>query len=159
MNEHAKIAHGDLHGYDADFHAWTVAQTATLRAGRLREVDLEHVAEEIESLGKSQHAALKSHFVIALEHLLKLAHSDDQPPRRVWKLSVVNTRNHIEDIFEQSPSLRGRRAEIFDAAWPHAVRAAALGVEAREEQMLKAAGAKRPFTIDQLLDPDFFPGD
>jgi hypothetical protein len=40
--------------YDRDFYAWANAQAALLRAGRLSEADIAHIAEEIESLGKTE---------------------------------------------------------------------------------------------------------
>jgi hypothetical protein len=39
-------------GYDRDFYAWANEQAALLRAGKFAQADLEHIAEEIESMGK-----------------------------------------------------------------------------------------------------------
>ncbi len=38
--------------YDRDFYAWATEQAGLLRAGRLSEADVEHIAEEIETLGR-----------------------------------------------------------------------------------------------------------
>ena len=40
--------------YDTDFYAWANEQAALLRAGRLSEADIENIAEEIESMGRSE---------------------------------------------------------------------------------------------------------
>ena len=40
--------------YDEDFYAWSNQQAELLRAGRLQQADIEHIAEEIESMGKTE---------------------------------------------------------------------------------------------------------
>lgn len=40
--------------YDQDFYAWTQRQVELLRSGRLGELDIENLIEEIESLGKQE---------------------------------------------------------------------------------------------------------
>ena len=47
-------------GYDDDVHAWAMEQAALLRSGRLSEADVENIAEEIESLGRSEKRELAS---------------------------------------------------------------------------------------------------
>ena len=37
--------------YDRDFYAWSREQAELLRAGKLAEADIEHIAEEIDSMG------------------------------------------------------------------------------------------------------------
>ena len=39
--------------YDQDFYLWILHNVAMLHAGKFAEVDIEHFAEEIESMGKS----------------------------------------------------------------------------------------------------------
>ena len=59
------------HLHDQDFYAWANEQAALLRAGRLSEADIEHIAEEIESMGKTEKRELVSRLTILLLHLLK----------------------------------------------------------------------------------------
>lgn len=40
--------------YDLDYYAWTQAQAKFLREGKLSELDLAHLAEEIEDMGRSE---------------------------------------------------------------------------------------------------------
>jgi hypothetical protein len=63
--------------YEDDFYAWTHAQAAALRAKDWAALDLEHVAEEIESLGNEQRHAVRSHLRVLLWHLLKWAYQPD----------------------------------------------------------------------------------
>lgn len=40
--------------YEKDFYAWAIHNAQLLREGKLSEVDIENIAEEIESMGKSE---------------------------------------------------------------------------------------------------------
>ena len=46
--------------YDLDFYEWTVRNAELLRSGRVSEADLEHIAEEIEDMGKRERRELLS---------------------------------------------------------------------------------------------------
>ncbi len=76
--------------HDVDFLRWTIAQAAALRhAGTSGintpdPIDWESVAEEIESLGRSERAALRSRIAVVLEHLFKLALLPATDPRAGW---------------------------------------------------------------------------
>lgn len=43
--------------YERDFYAWANEQAALLREGKLKEADIAHIAEEIESLGRTANPA------------------------------------------------------------------------------------------------------
>ena len=85
--------------------AWALANAALLREGRVAEVDIAHIVEELEDLGKSERRALASHLRVLLAHLLKWQF---QPGLRgpSWRLSIDNTRRDIQLILDDSPSLR-----------------------------------------------------
>ncbi|HEX6879439.1 MAG TPA: DUF29 family protein, partial [Terriglobales bacterium] len=57
--------------YATDFYGWATDTAAKIRSGRLSEVDLEHVAEEIDSLGKSEQLQLSNRLVILIAYMLK----------------------------------------------------------------------------------------
>ena len=59
--------------YDLDFYAWANQQASLLRAGRLTEADIEHIAEEIESMGRSEKRELVNRLTVLFLHLLKVA--------------------------------------------------------------------------------------
>jgi hypothetical protein len=46
--------------YDLDFYAWSREQAELLRAGKLAEADIEHIAEEIDSMGRTEKRELIS---------------------------------------------------------------------------------------------------
>ena len=85
--------------YDEDFYLWTRDQAAALRRLAAERwngpLDLEHLAEEVEDLGKSQRHAVESLLERVLEHLLKLEHSPAADPRRGWLVSVLHARAHL----------------------------------------------------------------
>ncbi|MGA8381846.1 MAG: DUF29 family protein [Stellaceae bacterium] len=45
--------------YEKDFYAWTVEQARLLRSGELSAVDIENIAEETESIGRSDRREIK----------------------------------------------------------------------------------------------------
>ena len=57
--------------YEQDIVAWAHGQAKLLREGRLDALDLEHLAEEIETMSASEKRELKNRFAMLLQHLLK----------------------------------------------------------------------------------------
>jgi len=110
--------HVDL--YDQDFLAWTREQAARLRqaaASRVNApIDWEHVAEEIEDLGKRERAELRSRLRTIIEHLLKLQHSPNQDPREGWTTTVRRCRIAAKDLMKDSPSLKPKLPDLLAEA-------------------------------------------
>jgi hypothetical protein len=106
-------------GYDDDFALWAEDQARTLREaarGRVNlPVDWENVAEEIESLGKSQGRELASRIRTVLVHLMKLQASTATDPRGGWRATVRRERAEIESVLKDSPSLRRTVAAVVMA--------------------------------------------
>ncbi len=138
--------------YTDDFHAWTQEQAALLRTGRLRDVDAEHLAEEIESMGGSERQALSSRLTELLLHLLKWRH---QPERRgsSWVASINKQRIGIDALLDESPSLRHQLPERFQRAYGKVRRYAAVETRLPMNTFPDAC----PFTVEQTLDPEFWP--
>jgi hypothetical protein len=145
--------------YDIDFVAWTHDQARKAREEGAQALDLEHVAEEIESLGRSDKRARDSHLANLVMHLLKWHY---QPERRgrSWFVTIRNCRRQLDKLLAESPSLDPLRLpsdkqstlleDAYDAAFPKAVDETGL-----PESMFPETC---PYTIDQILDPDFLPG-
>lgn len=137
--------------YAADFCAWASAQAALLRAGRLAEVDVEHIAEEIEELGNSNHIALASHIRTVIEHLMKLEASPAIEPRAGWRDTVRRVRDDIADLLNASPSLRRELPGIVSAQMDRArIRAEASLVDHGESASALLGLA---YDIPQVLGP------
>jgi hypothetical protein len=139
--------------YDVDFVEWTARNAELLRAGRLDEVDLEHVAEEIEDLGKYQRRELASRLRTLIAHLLKLRLDPGSRAAQGWKATVHVQRDEIRRLLKQAPSLHrcveGEIAEVY----PGAVSKAAAGTRRPNS----AFPDHCPFTAEQVLDPAWCP--
>ena len=146
--------------YDRDFFLWTQGQAAALRAVKNSNLPLDwaNLAEEIESLGKSDRRQLRSPIRRILRHLLKLEVSPALDPRGGWCLTIADSRSEIEDVLRDSPSLRGE----IDRMIAEELNAAAKFAPADLRQYGEAAEAvwvrleKGGFTAEQVLG-DWFP--
>ena len=145
--------------YETDFYGWTQEQSAKLRALITErsnlDVDLENIAEEIDSLGRSDYRQLVSRLEELDNHLLKLAFSLAWEPRRQWKISVKGQRIDILELLEESPSLKPH----LDEALAKAHRKAARSFDDAKliELTMPPLPSTCPFEIDQMLDPEWWP--
>lgn len=139
--------------YDRDFYAWTQEQALLVREGRFSNLDLENVAEELESLGKRQKREIRSRMVVLLLHLLKWRF---QSSRRSgsWQSTLIGQRDDLLSDLEESPSLGGYPAAQLEKAYKTARQKAA----AETRLPLDTFPEVCPFTIEEILDPDFLPG-
>ena len=140
--------------YDHDFYAWANEQAALLRAGNLAGADIEHIAEEIESMGRSERRELVSRLTVLLLHLLKWQY---QPDRRgaSWEASIANTRDDLTDHLNDNPSLKAQLPDSVAAAYRRARRDAAGETTLRISTLPQTC----PWTYDQVMDERFWPAD
>ncbi|HEY6518035.1 MAG TPA: DUF29 domain-containing protein [Roseiarcus sp.] len=139
--------------HDNDFYAWSLEQAALLRAGRVGEADLATIAEEIESMGKTEKRELVSRLTVLLLHLLKWSR---QPSHRgkSWRLSIANARNEIIDHLEDNPSLKS----VLDSAMEQAYRSARLKAAIETEFDEDAFPERCPWSFARAMDEAFWPG-
>lgn len=99
--------------YETDVVAWANEQARLIRAGRFDLLDLEHIAEEIEDVGKSEQRELANRMAVLLAHLLKWQY---QPERRgaSWERTIKAQRERIALRLSRTPSLQ---ACLNDPAW------------------------------------------
>src|SRR5712692_651916 len=138
--------------YDEDFLLWTEETGRLLRAGRLDALDIEHIAEEIEDMGKSQKRELESRLTVLLAHLLKWGWQRDKRSGS-WKGTVANQRAELRRLSRDSPSLRGRLPKAATESYRDALRQASLETGLPSQTFPQRC----PFTPEQILDDDFFP--
>ncbi|CAK0751406.1 DUF29 domain-containing protein [uncultured Gammaproteobacteria bacterium] len=108
--------------YDTDFNAWTLDQAARLRqaggsGAKASGLDWDNIAEEIESMARSERSEIENRLTQLLFHLAKLAWCADQPPRRGWKVTVNEQRRGLQRVLTASPSLRHHPATILADCW------------------------------------------
>lgn len=140
--------------YERDMYRWTRQQARLLRAGRMSELDLENLAEEIESLGNRDYRELRSRLELILLHLLKWQF---QPEKRSgsWRSTIRTQRGEVDTLLKQSPSLRRRVAPFVAEVYPAAAASAADEAGLDESTFPRAC----PYTPEQALGPDFMPKD
>jgi hypothetical protein len=138
--------------YDQDLYTWAMTSAQLLRDGRLDELDREHLAEELESMGKSELRALESRLTVLLAHLLKWQF---QPERRgkSWQRTLLEQRKRIARLLRDSPSLRPRLPGVLPDAYDSALRLAAEETGLDETDFPAAC----PYTPEQALAEDFYP--
>ncbi len=138
--------------YEQDFYAWANEQAALLRAGRLSEADIENIAEEIESMGRSEKRELVSRLKVLLIHLLKWQF---QPVLRgnSWRLSVEEQRREVADHMADNPSLKDRLPIALASAYATAVLGAARETGFDRTTFPPAC----PWTYEQIMNATFWP--
>lgn len=110
--------------YEKDFYRWTRTQASLLKKQDFKELDVENLIEEIESLGKSDKRALKNHLINLLMHLLKKEYQSSRRSRS-WDKSIENARIHIHLLLEDSPSLKQELKKEYVSSYAYACKKAA----------------------------------
>ncbi len=138
--------------HDIDLYAWAEQQAGLLRAGRIQELDIDYLAQELDSIMGNERRELVKRFRILIAHLLKWRY---QPEGRSsgWRGTISYQRDDIDDVLAGSPSLRPTVPEKIASAYPKAI---ALAV--RETGKPRSAfPSECPFTALEILDEDFWP--
>lgn len=138
--------------YQADVIAWANEQAALLRMGKFDQLDLEHIAEEIEDVGKSEQRELASRMKVLLAHLLKWEY---QPARqcRGWSNTIKTQRKAIEYALKEAPSLR---VKLGDADWSSLMYDEAATL-AMNETGLDSFPESCPWSMDDVLKEGWLP--
>lgn len=136
--------------YSTDFFAWTQQQAALLKAGKWSELDLEHLAEEVEDMGKSEKRTLESRLEVLLLHLLKWQY---QPAfrGRSWRLTIKEQRIRLAEHLQENPSLKGTLEQCLNKAY----RLAIIGAE--RETGLEGFPEACPYPVEKVMDAEFLP--
>jgi len=139
-------------GYDRDFHDWAESQARALRGRQSTALDWDNLAEEIESLGRSDQREVTSRLTTLLVHLLKWRYQPDLRTES-WSDTIARERIELPLIFEQSPSL----ARFAEATFAKAYRLARKEAARQTHLDLPAFPADPPFSLGESLEPDLWP--
>ena len=148
--------------YQEDFTLWAAEQAERLRDaardGSNLPLDWENLAEEVESLGRSERRELRSlvHQIIA--HLLKLAHSRTIRVRVHWESEVSLLRRRLQLCLEDSPSLRPGLGQVVEDEISRAQRTAADSLDRHGEPEAAAQVRQRTLvvTAENILEDQWF---
>ncbi len=140
--------------YETDALIWTNTQIALLRAGKFDQLDLDNIISELEYQVRKDKREVMHRLIGLMAHLLKYKYQ----PQRIstsWARTVAGHRREIAGILKEMPSLRPAIDDYVANAYPKAVRDAI-----RETHLPSATFPKQnPFTVQQILDEDFWPGE
>jgi hypothetical protein len=140
--------------YEQDFYAWANEQAGLLRAGRLSQADIGHIAEEIESMGRAEKRELISRLKVLMMHLLEWRF---QPAGRCtsWRLTIEEQRREVIDHLADNPSLKAKLPEALAPAYDGAVLAAARETNIGREIFPTSC----PWPFEAIIDDAFWPDD
>lgn len=133
--------------YDDDVHAWAQQQVHFLRARAWSRLDIEHLADEIADVGRSERHALTGALDVILLHLLKWDHQPDRRSRS-WVTSIRTQRCVVENRLEDSPSLRAQIEGLIARAY-HRARIEAAGETGLDEDIFPA---ECPYAWEAILE-------
>ena len=141
--------------YEQDFYAWSIQQATLIRSGRWAELDIDHLAEELEGMARSEKRELVNRLVILLAHLLKWQYQVNQRSAS-WRGTIREQRKRIRKLLKDNPSLTTETimAEAIVDGYDLAITEAAI------ETMLEETifPAECPYSLAELLDENFYPG-
>lgn len=139
--------------YDTDVIAWSNQQAAYIRARRFDLLDLEHLADEIEDVGKSEQRKFENRMAVLIAHLIKWKY---QPSHRgsSWERTIRDQRLILSKRLLKTPSLKPELSnpDFWLEAWTDAARMAE-----NETEILNVFPEACPWEVDQILSNDFWP--
>jgi hypothetical protein len=141
--------------YERDYYEWIERNVHAIREGRVQEVDWSNVAEELEDMGKSEKRALRSQLARLIAHLLKWAYQTKRRPtsQNSWRATIKHARESINEILDESPSLRPQLPQMVPAGYRDAL-AQVLEETGLPEQTFPATC---PWNLEQMVAEDFWP--
>ncbi len=142
----------DTDTYDRDFYAWATEQAALLRAGRFAEADVQHIAEEIETLGRGEKRELVNRLAVLLLHLLKWEYQPE-PRGKSGRLTIGEQRRQLSRHLRDNPSLRASQDEAMADAYGDAV----LRAERETDLPRDLFPWSCPYSVEQVMDDGFWP--
>jgi hypothetical protein len=107
--------------YEQDFVAWCEDTANKLKKRDLDHLDFENLIEEIESLGRSDRRELKNRLTVLFAHILKRIYLNSPENFNGWELTIIEQRRQIQDLLEDSPSLKSYLAEILAKVYANAL--------------------------------------
>ena len=150
----AEKAKASRTSYDKDVILWSEEQARLLRARRFAELDIEHLADEIEDVGKSEKRELASRIAVLLAHLVKWT---SQPDNRTnsWRATITDQRRRIALAIKETPSLKAvmREPDWQEGAWLDARGQARKDMGLAGEDLPEGC----PWTMEQAANAEFWP--
>ena len=138
--------------HDEDFYGWTRHTAQLLKENKMDELDVNHLIEELEDMGRSEKHQLINRFAVLIAHLMKWEY---QPAYRgnSWESTIEHQRNKIKRLIRDNPSLKPQMKEAIEEGFLDSkpiIKKDALDI-------LKRLPSCCPYTFEQLIDDVFYP--
>jgi hypothetical protein len=138
--------------YDRDFYAWTQEQASLIKQRMFDKLDIAHLYDEVEDMGKHEKRELSNRLTILLMHLLKWKYQSSRQSKS-WIRTIKEQRLEVKEVLLENPSLKSLVDTYFDLSYEKAVLKAADETNMDEENFPD----KCEWTLNQILDNDFYP--
>lgn len=138
--------------YETDFYQWINKNIELLKQRKFTELDIDILVDELESMAKRDKRELLSRIMILIAHLLKWEFQAEQRSGS-WRGSILEQRIRIHQQLEDSPSLKDQIPDSITKAYPNALALAVKETGLADNKFPQSC----PYSIDQLLDSDFYP--
>jgi hypothetical protein len=136
--------------YDTDLYAWTRAQAELLRARRFDELDVEHLAEEIESVGSKERRELRHCLALLMHQLLRYDYQSELRCRS-WRTAIMMQRHDIEALLSDNASLREGLKDMLAKAYELS------RIWTEHETGLESLPSINPYSVDDVLTGELRP--
>jgi hypothetical protein len=138
--------------YEQDFNIWLEITANLLKEKQFDELDLENLIEEIESMSRNNKRELDSRLIVLIMHLLKWKYQP-QKQSKSWLSTINEQRRQIDNLLKYNPSLKPFVLTIINQCYQRSRK------DASKETKLKLNSfpVDNPFTLEEILDEDFFP--
>ena len=137
--------------HQTDFNLWTEAVTKAIAERDFSNMNWDNLIEEIEDIGASQKRALRSYTQRLIEHIFKIQYWESERHRNLngWKAEIINFRTEIQNILEDSPSLKNYLAENYPNWYQKSVQ------KYKKDNLFKVP-EHSPIELEQILSNGYF---
>jgi hypothetical protein len=141
--------------HDEDFYGWAMAEASLLRQRKWNELDIEHLAEELESMGASEKRELVNRMAQLIFHLLKWQLQPDYREfnKRSWEGSIIGQRKQISRLIRDNPSLKS----ILSQSLADSYEDSQVFIRKETPIDLKLLPTECPYTFEQMMNDEFYP--
>ena len=139
--------------YEYDFHAWTHHQAELLRSGKLDDLDIENLVEEIESLGRQERQELRNRLGVLLGHLLKWRYQPEAQSKS-WFYTIKEQRERIHDHLAENPSLKPYLPEAITKAYKDGLNLVGKETPLDPKQLPQSCPFSEAEIFDESVEPE-----
>ena len=137
--------------YEQDFALWLEENIALIKAKNYSAVDWDNLIEEVEGLTRRDKRELENRLITLFEHALKRRYVPLPDCYRGWEGTLIRTQQKLEQILQDSPSLRNYILEITEKCYQKALKTMRKEYDATFPNVLPF-----PSELDQLLSEEFW---